>query len=128
MARNFAGYSTIVPLGTTWEEAWQLLQAKNGPPVDLTGYEARMQLRSAVTATAVALELTTENERLVITPAEGRIRLEVSAEDVSTLSPDNAARTFVYDVELFKPEVGAVPEYVLPLFSGKVKVKPRVTR
>ena len=35
MARTFQSLATRVPLGTTWEENWQLLQSTAGDPVDL---------------------------------------------------------------------------------------------
>lgn len=124
MARTFETLPLRVPLGTTWEEDWQLLQSKGGPPVDLTGYSARMMLREAVEDPTPLATLTT-GSGLTITGAEGRIRLRMEAPDVTALSPDNTRRRLVYDIELYIP---GTPDYVVPLFQGPVTLLPRVTR
>lgn len=123
MARTFATLAISVPLGTTWEETWQLLQAKNGPPVDLSGYTARMQLRPAITSASAALELTTANGRLTIDGPTGKVTVKVDPADLATLSPDNSKRRFLYDCELT-----SASNVVIPLFKGRVTVTPRVTR
>ena len=46
MARDFPdAIALAVPLRTTWEEQW-ILTDDDGEPVDLTGYEFRMQVRA----------------------------------------------------------------------------------
>ena len=127
MARTFAvPPASVVPLGTTWEESWQLLQEEDGPPVDLTGYEARMQVRDPVTRELV-LELSTDNGRLSIVPADGEVNLTVAAADTWIASPLNARRRCRWDCELYQPAQDERPEYVIPLFSGLVVFMARET-
>lgn len=125
MARDFAVPQPIVlPLRTTWEEEWQLMETIDGPPVDLTGYEARMQVRDRH-ANELVLELSTANGMLTIEPLEGIVQVRVEAEDVAAMSPDNERRKLVWDCELFIP---GPPDYVIPLFSGVVLLTRRVTQ
>ena len=126
MARTFQTLSLRVPLRTTWEESWQLLQSEGGDPVDLTGYSARMQLRETLEDVEPVAEFDSGDE-IAIAAATGTITLTVSAAAVAALSPDNERRTLLWDIELYIP-AGAEPEYVIPLFTGKVTLLPRVTQ
>lgn len=131
MARTFSPLSITLPLRTTWEESWQLLQSESGPPVDLTGYKARMFLKQyedgepVVGAAAVTFLSTGVAPKLTVTPLDGRIDLKVAAVDVAALSSDNVTRTFAFEVELFVP-AGLEPEYVVPLFKGFATARARV--
>lgn len=131
MARTFSPLSTTIPLRTTWEEAWQMLQDDVGPPVDLTGYEARMFLLEVEDGDPVpgALPITYSsvgaNPELTLTHIDGKIDLRVEATDVKALSPDNVQKVFAWEIELYVP-AGAEPEYVIPLFKGFATVKNRV--
>lgn len=134
MSRTPASYSMTVVRGSTWEDSFVYLQDDGVTPVDLTGYQARMQIRTLVgqfgtsTADTLVMELTTANGRLTITPAEGKVELKVSAADTVLLNPDNAKRVkHVYALELFRP-AGVDPEYVIPLVQGKVTVLGEVVR
>lgn len=101
--------------------------AEEGDPVDLSGFTARMQLRTAIAATDVALELTTENGRIILGDQEsatptftnGRIALDVAADDMADL----ASGTYFYDIEMVSET-----DVVTRLLQGKIKVKPEVTR
>lgn len=89
-------------------------------PQDLTGYTARMHIRKAVSSPDPPLfSLTTENGRIQLTPAEGRIVLLVSATDTALLSFSTA----VYDLELVSG--GGV---VTRLLQGSVSLSREVTR
>lgn len=134
MSRTPASYSMTVVRGSTWEDSFVYLQDDGVTPVDLTGYQARMQIRSLAgqfgtsTADTLVMELTTDNGRLTITPAEGKVALKVSATDTVLLNPDNAKKVkHVYALELFRP-AGAGPEYVIPLVQGKITVQGEVVR
>jgi hypothetical protein len=59
-------------------------------PINLAGYTAIMQIRSPDENGSLILELTTENGGIVITPAENKIDILVSAAQTSTLSFDKA--------------------------------------
>jgi hypothetical protein len=89
-----------------------------GSPVNLTGYTARMSLRTTYTDTTVALSLTTENGRITLGGALGTITLNVDAATMATL----AAKSYVYDLEL----VNGVN--VTRLLQGSFANSPEVTR
>lgn len=114
----------------TWRQpqtTQQVIDDEDGTPVDLTGYTARMQLRTAVDSDAVVLELTTENDRIILgdqeaatpTYTNGQIRLLVDAETME----DVPAAKYKYDLELIS--AGGI---VTRLLQGKIKVVAEVTR
>jgi hypothetical protein len=88
-------------------------------PYNLTGYTARMQVRSTVEASEVLLELTTVNNRIVLGGAAGTIELIVAANVTTALTPG----LYVYDLEL----VSGGGE-VTRLIEGNFNVKAEVTR
>ena len=87
-------------------------------PVNLTGYTARLQVRTSVDAATTALELTTANGGIVLGGAAGTVALAVTAAATATLSPGY----YVYDLELVN---GAT---VTRLVEGRVTVSAEVTR
>lgn len=116
--------------GTTWRKAFVLATDTTTPvPIDLTGYEARMQVREAIDATTVLVYLATtalvedtgtDNwGEITIEEADGRVSLYISDEVTSTF----AIGSYVYDVEL----VSSGGEVDCPLY-GKFKVSGEVTR
>ena len=89
MARNFPDpISITVPLRTTWEERWELMD-EHGDPLDLTDYQFRMQVRRKVSR-ALLLEIGTEADYAVIDLPTGAIDITVPAEVVVALSPVNS--------------------------------------
>jgi len=99
----------------TWTDS-----AKN--PRDLTGYTARMHVRSSVDASGTIIQLTTANARIVLgttTATKGQINLTISATDTAALTPGQ----YVYDLEL----VSGGGE-VTRLIEGNFVVKAEVTR
>lgn len=96
-----------------------ILKDESGSPLNLTGYTARMQLRSSYTATTFALELTTANNRIVITPLEGKLTLTLDAATTATLP----AQRYVYDIELV-----SASGFVSRIVQGECIVSPEVTR
>lgn len=132
MARTFGQYSPDVPLGTTWEEAL-VLADEDGVALDLTGYEARAQLRTSKDAPgAPVAELTSQGATptLFVQPGAvpGLLTIAVPTSAVNALSPTNAKRKLVWDIELFIPGVGGADPYVIPAVEGKVNLLPRATR
>lgn len=135
MSRTPASYSMQVVRGATWEDEFSYKDA-NGAPIDLTGYEARMQIRTLAgqyglsTADTLVMELTTAGAdgRLIWdTAATGRVRILVSAADTLLLNPDNRKKVkLVYALEFYRP--APAPEYVLPVVAGKVSVRGETTR
>jgi hypothetical protein len=90
-------------------------------PVDLTGYTARMQVRTAIDAATVTLEATTDdgvNDYITLGGTAGTITIIVPA----TVTEDLTAGRYVYDLELENSgEVTALVE-------GAFVVAPEVTR
>jgi len=86
--------------------------------VDLTGYTARMQLRTSGDADDFSLELTTENDRITLDGVAGTIDLNVSAEDMAAVE----AGTYRYDLEM------VIGDSVKKLLRGKFKIIAEVTR
>ena len=88
------------------------------PPVNLTGYTARMNIRSTVDATTILHSLTTENSGIALGGAAGTVDLLISATDTALF----AFGTAVYDLELISGTV------VTRLLSGNVTLSKEVTR
>ena len=100
---------------TTFERRFVWLD-ENENPVDLTGYEAHLHMRrSGVKEPAV--EASTENEKISITPEEGKIELHLTAEDLNISSG-----TYSYDLLLIQGE------YKKLLLYGTFSVSPVVTK
>jgi hypothetical protein len=137
MSRTPASYAMPVVRGSTWEDEFTY-DDDAGAPVDLTGYEARMQVRTldgefgTTTTTTLLLELLTTGADpglIIDTPAGGtvpnRIRIAVDPAAHAVLNPDNAKKMkYAYWVELYIP-AGTDPEYVIPLVKGKLSVAGR---
>lgn len=87
-------------------------------PVDLTGYTARMQIRSKVSATDVIIELTTENGGIVLDTVSNTITLTISATQTTELNFSSA----VYSLEMVK--AGEVTQLVM----GTISLDKETTR
>jgi hypothetical protein len=88
-------------------------------PVDMTGFTARMQIRSSVTATGTPLaELTSGDGDIVIDNVGKTITVTISATETAGFSFSNA----VYDIELVDGSM------VISFLSGKVTLQKEVTR
>ena len=132
MGRKASVYSLSLTRGSTWTESFVFSDDETGLPVDLTGFTARMHIRTLAgryglsTADTLVMELTTANGRLVITPADGQIDLVVSATDTALLSPLNKRVRYVYGLELVNAAVS--PNVVIPFLTGRVSVSPEIIR
>ena len=136
MSRTPASYDMTVVRGATWEDEFTYTD-ENGAAIDLTGYEARMQVRTAggqfgtTTAETLVMELTTDGADPHLswdTAAQGRLRITVAAADTIALNADNARKVgLVYGLEVYLP-AGAAPEYVLPFVQGRLSVLGEVVR
>lgn len=92
----------------------------NGNPVDLSGFSARMQVRSAKANNTILLELTNTNGRIAINGPSGKLTLTVSAQDTAGIVSGG-----LYDLEVIEP---GAPEVVTRLLEGKITVSREVTR
>jgi hypothetical protein len=153
MAREFANYSPVVPLGTTWEESLRFLD-EDGEPVDLTDCDVRAQIRAeevlrdpntGLGDSAPLLEVITDAALYPSAPAwpliegftvgidpeapdtpdptNGYVGLRVDADDTWHLSPTNERAKRLWDVEI----LDEADEAVIPLVTGKVIATRRRT-
>lgn len=84
---------------------------------DFTGYTAIMQIKEKEDDVISVIELTTENNRIILT--EGLISLEI--ENIAT--KDIIPKNYVYDFELHYPD-----GRVITWFYGKFKFNNDITR
>lgn len=109
-------YDLTVEQGSTFNLTL-VYKDQRGYVIDLTGYSARMQLRTSVGASTVALDLTTANGRISVDGAAGKINLSIAAADTAGLSG-----TGVYDLELVNGQT------VQRILEGSYTISPEVTR
>jgi hypothetical protein len=110
-------YNFICPQGATFSK--QLSYLIDSIPVDLTGYTARMQVREKASNSTKILNLTTENDGIILGGCSGTIKINVDADTTSEIY----AKTYVYDLELVSSE-----NFVVRLIEGQFIVTPEVTR
>ncbi len=118
----------VVRRGATWKTMFTY-KTKDGVAIDLTGYQARAQVRERPDSPGdPILELlsTGGSPRITITPADGKVVINVSSADTPLLSPQNVQRELVYDIELYDDSVS--PVYVIAFVRGALTVLPEVTR
>lgn len=113
-----AAYDFVIEQGATLDKSF-VWKDSTGTIINLTSYTARMQIRSSVSAAAALLELTTLNGRIIITGAEGKVRLLVPASDTAAITWKRG----VYDLELI-----SAAGVVTRLLSGGVEISKEVTR
>jgi hypothetical protein len=107
--------------GATFDQTLYYETGEPSTPVNLSGYTAKMQIRSKPESKAVILELSTTNGRITLNYGSnnGAIRLFISATDTAQLSVCDKA---VYDLELYS---GSITTRIL---QGNVIISPEVTR
>lgn len=92
-----------------------------GAPKDLTGYTAKMQVRSGPDDDAVLLELThvsTTSGQIILGGATGVVQISIPNSKVKTLTFAKAE----YDLFLFYTGVA------IPLLEGEISLKRAITR
>jgi hypothetical protein len=112
-------YDMTVYQGATFD---RVLTWKVGSPavaVNLTGYTARMQLRTSHAASTSVLDLNTSNGRITLGGAAGTITLGIPAVETAALP----ANQYAYDLELV-----AGNGQVTRLLEGFITVDAEVTR
>ena len=90
----------------------------DGNPIDLTNYTARMQFRRTIDNDTIDKEMTTVTGHLVITPAEGQIKLDILNAETTALSG-----IYFYDLEIV-----SAADVVTRMIQGKVIISGEVTR
>jgi hypothetical protein len=107
-------------LGFTWHEEGPVVDGEvtAGDPHDLTGWTARMQIRKKVGEPVLA-EATTENGKITLGGATGRVDIKLSPADTDAIGE----KTAKYDLELEDPAGD-----VYRLLEGAVTISPNITR
>lgn len=113
-----ATYNIICEQGATLDRTLTLKDSA-GSLANLTGFTARMQVRTAAGSSSVTLELSNDNNRIILGGPLGTVKLKVSAAVTAALTPSD----YVYDLEITAPNGD-----VTRLVEGKFKVKAEVTR
>jgi hypothetical protein len=109
-------YNMVCPQGSTF--TLDLTYSVNDLPVDLTGYDARMQVREKHSSTAFVLNIETNTGHIFLNETPGSIRINIPFEMTAVL----VAKEYVYDLELY------TPSNVSRIIEGKFIVTPEVTR
>jgi hypothetical protein len=116
VAANTATFNSVNALNYTTYTGGGVLEYNQ--PVDLTGYTARMQIRSKLEDLTVLTELTTENNRILIDNTLKTITLTIPANVTAALNFQSA----VYSLELVNGSE------VTPFIGGTVSLVKEVTR
>jgi hypothetical protein len=116
VAANTATFNSVNALNYTTYTGGGVLEYNQ--PVDLTGYTARMQIRSKLEDLTVLTELTTENNRILIDNTLKTITLTIPANVTAALNFQSA----VYSLELVNGSE------VTPFIGGTVSLIKEVTR
>lgn len=110
-------YNITANQGETFNFSFTI--STDGTPWDLTGYTARMQVRTTVEATTKLLDLTSTDGDITLGGVAGTVAITVSATDMAAL----IAGRHVYDLE-----VVSAGGTVYRILEGKFSVKAEVTR
>ena len=112
-------YNMTIEQGSTFKLSL-VYKDSNNAAVDLSGYSARMQIRSTLSASTKLLEVTTaEVDRLWIVPSAGQLNIKIPHSVTALLSPSIA----VYDLEIESSD-----GEVIKLLKGKCRIEGEVTR
>jgi hypothetical protein len=109
----YTGRSFVFPI--TWRAG---NDANSADRVNMTGWTAKMQLRSSATSSSVLLELSTTNGKITL-GSDGSIVLNLLPADTATITAPSA----LYDLELI-----ATDGSIIPFMYGKCKFIQRVTQ
>lgn len=111
-------YSMKCEQGATLFVPFQLTE-DDGTAIDLTGYSARMMVRSAYSDASPVLDVGTGGWITIPTPANGEVQILVP----DTETDDLEAGNYLYDVEL-EDSAG----FVTRILEGPFIVTPQVTK
>lgn len=111
----------LIEQGATFRLVLRIRNAATQAAVNLTGYSARMHVRSTVASSSTLIEATTANGKIVITPSTGVITVTLSATETAALTFASA----VYDLET---EDSSSPAVVKRRLQGTVTLSREVTR
>lgn len=110
-------YDIEIEQGATWSRTITV-EDPDGTPIDLTGYSARMQVRSSYDAQTALLSLSSPSGGISIDPLTGTLALTATAAQTAAMP----AGIHVYDLELV---IGTAVDRLL---AGRARVSPEATR
>lgn len=113
-----ANYDFIIEQGSTFRKQLTYTDSA-GVVVDLTGYSARMQLRTKITDANIIISLTDLNSGITFDAPNGIINLFISDTNTAAFT----FKTAVYDLEIIAPGGD-----VTRLLSGTITLSKEVTR
>lgn len=112
-------YNTTIDQGATWQRV-VIYNDSNNDPVNITNYNAAMQLRTSPLAATPALTLDNGvNGGIVINGPAGQLSITATATQTGNLQP----LKYTYDLEIYAPS-GVVTR----LMQGTILVNPETTR
>lgn len=122
------GFKTV--RGTLWEDEFIVVDQSTGDPVNLTGIKGIvMRARERVDAPEVVMELSTDNERLVVLDAvAGRVGITVNSAESVTEFPAADFRKKRYVTDALIVREGDDGDEYEPAISGRITVYPQITR
>lgn len=120
-------FNIILEPGADWDCSFILKQDDNpdpllATPVDVTGYTAKMQVRSQPGAASVLGEvthLTTASGKITVGSTDGRFDINIKGAALATLA---APADAVYDLIVTSPAGKTIR-----VLQGDAKISPRVT-
>jgi hypothetical protein len=113
-----ASYDFVLEQGTTLNKSF-VWKSSDGIVIPLTGYTARMQVRTSQSSPDILLSLSTSDGTIVITPNDGKVTLSLTPTATSAIT----WRRGKYDLEIVSP-LGVVTR----LLSGTIEVSREITR
>ena len=113
-------YNFTIEQGTTFTRTFWYKDS-SGDPINLSGYNIRMDIKNSYDSAALATFSTSTGHFTITTPADGtvpnQINLLVNATQTAALTFDQA----IYDIEL------EINDIVIRLLQGRIKLSPEVT-
>jgi len=88
-------------------------------PVNLIGYQARMQIRETVESSTIIYEATTQG---------GQILLDNIQKTITLTIPASATQQFTFETAVYSMELVNGPGQVVPFLAGNLVLIPEVTR
>lgn len=124
----------IIKQGSTFRRRLEYLDS-NGDPIDLTNYQARMQIRPTIESNSVLFNLTTtasaDGTGITMTPSSASVILPISSGSMGIVISAYSSSLVDFDTAYFDFEIysgSGVSTTVERLLEGKVKMIKNVTR
>lgn len=117
----YPAYKDLHPIlkGATWEAGFTY--KVNGALQNLTGYAARMKVRTTINATTTILDLASADGEITLGGVAGTITITLTPSQTAALP---TASNCVYDIELVRPD-GVNIDRIL---EGRINIVNEVTR